>query len=118
MPAQLLRTAVAALLLGLAAPLWAHEDEVRTIPQDGETVQDTPEEIGIRFDGAMQIAHFDVIGPQGSVRLEDEPGDEATEDYRVRPAEDLAPGDYRVQWRGLASDGHMMSGDFSFTITD
>lgn len=112
-----LRAGIAALLLTLAPPLMAHEGEMRNLPPDGATVQGSPEEIGIRFEGAMRITQFDVIGPQGRrVRLANAPGNEPTEDYRVAPAEGLEAGSYEVRWRGLAPDGHMMSGRFRFTV--
>ncbi|ABI55851.1 copper resistance CopC family protein [Alkalilimnicola ehrlichii MLHE-1] len=107
-----------AVMMGLSAPLMAHEGELGTLPEEGTTVQGSPEEIGIYFDGAMRITQFDVTGPQGRVRLVDVPGNEPTEDYRVAPADELAPGTYQVRWRGLARDGHMMSGGFSFSVED
>ncbi|WP_024328685.1 copper resistance CopC family protein [Thioalkalivibrio sp. ALR17-21] len=113
-----LRAALAALLLAFATPLMAHEGEMGQIPEDGSTVQDTPEEIGIHFDGAMRITQFDVTGPQGRVSLENQPGNEPTEEYRVRPAGSMEPGSYEVRWRGLARDGHMMSDTFRFTVED
>ncbi|WP_017925249.1 copper resistance CopC family protein [Thioalkalivibrio sp. HL-Eb18] len=113
-----LRSALAALLLAFAAPLMAHEGEMGQVPEDGSTVQGTPEEIGIHFDGEMRITQFDVIGPRGRVSLEDGPGNDPTEEYHVRPAGSLEPGNYEVRWRGLARDGHMMSGSFRFTVED
>jgi len=113
-----LRSALAALLLSIAAPLLAHEGQMGHVPSDGSTVQGTPEEIGIHFDGAMRITQFDVIGPRGRVSLADQPGNDPTEEYHVRPAGDLEPGRYEVRWRGLARDGHMMSGTFRFTVED
>lgn len=109
---------LAVLMLALSPSLMAHEGEMGTIPEDGTTVQGTPGEIGIYFDGPMRITQFDVTGPDGRVRLQGGPGSEPTEDYRVAPADELAPGRYQVSWRGLARDGHMMSGGFSFTVED
>ena len=109
---------VAISMVGLTFSLMAHEGEMGSVPQNGATVQGTPEQIGIYFDGVMRITQFDVTGPEGRVRLEDGPGSEPTEDYRVAPAEKLSPGTYQVQWRGLARDAHMMSGNFSFTVEE
>ncbi|WP_026279540.1 MULTISPECIES: copper resistance CopC family protein [unclassified Thioalkalivibrio] len=113
-----LLSGLAALLLAVATPLLAHEGEMGQVPDDGSTVQGTPEEIGIHFDGAMRITQFDVTGPQGRVSLENQPGNEPTEEYRVRPAGSMEPGSYEVRWRGLARDGHMMSDTFRFTVED
>src|SRR5699024_2730743 len=32
--------------------------------------------------------------------------------------DDLKPGDYEVTWRVVSQDGHPISGDYAFTITD
>lgn len=115
---KLLLAGITALMLGLTSSLKAHEGEMGTVPEDGSAVQGSPEEIGIYFDGAMRITQFDITGPEGRVRVQDGPGNDPTEDYRVAPAEALAPGQYQVSWRGLARDGHMMSGSFRFTVED
>ena len=112
------RAALAALLLAVATPLLAHEGELGSTPEDGATVQGSPEKIGIEFEGAMSITQFDVSGPDGRVRLTNPPGNDPTERYFVEPAEPLPAGDYQVRWRGLARDGHMMSDGFRFTVED
>lgn len=112
------RAGLTALLLAMAMPLLAHEGKSSSTPADGATVQASPEEIGIEFDGAMRITRFEVTGPGGPVRLAGPPGNEPTTGYFVEPEETLPAGDYQVQWRGLAGDGHMMSGDFAFSVED
>lgn len=107
---------LAALLL--AMPLSAHQGKTGTTPADGATVQGSPAEIGIEFDGAMRITQFEVTGPDGRVSLANEPGNGLAERYFVEPAEPLPAGSYQVRWRGLARDGHMMSGGFDFTVED
>lgn len=114
----IIRAGLAALLLAVAMPLAAHEGELGSTPEDGSTVQGSPEQIGIEFDGVMRITEFDVTGPDGRVRLTNRPGNEPTERYFVEPAEPLPAGDYQVRWRGLARDGHMMSDGFRFTVED
>lgn len=105
-----------ALLLGLAAPLLAHEAKTSSTPADGAIVEDAPATIGVEFDGAMRITQFEVTGPEGPVGLASRPGNQPTQQYFVEPEETLSPGDYQVHWRGMAGDGHMMSGGFGFTV--
>ena len=112
------RAGLIALLLILAMPLLAHEGESSSTPADGATVPGSPAKIGIEFDGAMRITQFDVTGSGGSVRLARPPGNEPTNRYIVEPEEALPTGDYQVRWRGLAGDGHMMSGGFAFSVED
>lgn len=106
----------AALLLALAMPVLAHESRESTSPENGAIVKGSPEEIGVEFDGMMRITQFEVKGPDGSVRLEEQSGSELLERYVVKPQEPLSAGDYQVRWRGLSADGHMMSDGFTFSV--
>lgn len=113
-----LRVALAALLLAVALPLAAHEGKTGSMPADGATVHGSPEQVGVEFSGMMRITRFELTGPDGAVELQDRPGREPMQRYHVKPAEPLAPGDYEVEWRGMAGDGHMMSGGFGFRVED
>ena len=107
---------LATLLISLAIPVLAHEGLTITSPKDGDTVQDSPAEIGIEFGGVMRITQFEVTGPNGSVPLDGQPGSEQVERYFVKPGEVLSAGNYQVRWRGLSDDGHMMSDGFNFSV--
>jgi len=107
---------LATLLISLAIPVLAHEEITITSPKDGDTVQDSPAEIGIEFGGVMRITQFEVTGPNGSVPLDGQPGSEQVERYFVKPGEVLSAGNYQVRWRGLSDDGHMMSDGFNFSV--
>ncbi|MFU8832895.1 MAG: copper resistance CopC family protein [Wenzhouxiangella sp.] len=109
---------LAALLLTVTLSLAAHEAKLSSTPENGATIHGSPELIGIQFEGSMRITHFEVTGPEGTVPLADEPGSDPSEQYFVEPAEALEAGLYQVRWRGLARDGHMMTGGFSFTVKE
>ncbi|NYS59371.1 copper resistance CopC family protein [Vreelandella salicampi] len=112
----IIHTTLAALLLAGAMPVLAHEGGVDTLPEDGATLQNSPAKIGVEFDGSMRITQFEVTGPDGSVRLDDQSDSERRERYVVKPEEALSSGDYQVSWRGLSDDGHMMSDGFNFSV--
>lgn len=113
----------AALLFGglllVAQPLVvaAHADLVRSTPEDGETVEGSPNVIRAFFseelaDGS-EMALVDGTGAtiaEGTI----DPAD-ATR-MRIDPPE-LEPGDYEVQWKSFADDGHLETGTFTFTVT-
>ncbi|QTF92179.1 copper resistance CopC family protein [Halomonas sp. BM-2019] len=106
-------------LLGLVSqPLWAHAHLIDQVPAEGEVVAEPPEQLELRFDSPIRITQFEVHGPQGEIALSDGPVGEMGEHHEAVPADVLAPGEYRVTWRGLAEDGHTMSGDFRFTVDD
>lgn len=110
------RAALALLLLVLALPVLAHQETTQTSPENGTTVTGSPEQIGVEFNGAMRVTQFEVTGPDGVVGLEGQVGSEAVERFFVTPQQALSAGDYQVNWRGLSTDGHMMSESFSFSV--
>lgn len=107
---------MAAACLALAGPLAAHSGVTTTQPRDGAHLHHPPEAVGVHFDGAMRITQFTLSGPDGEVALADRPGAQPVRGFETAPAAPLAPGEYRVEWRALAADGHLMSGSFRFRV--
>jgi copper resistance protein C len=104
------------LLLLVPLTLWAHAQQEGTYPEDGATVEGTPEKIGIWFDHRMRLVLFEVSGPDGRVDLSASPGRDSVDRFEAAPAGTMAPGEYTVRWRGLAEDGHVMFDEFYFTV--
>ena len=109
-------------LLGLALALaptfaFAHSKSEATTPADGATVTDVPE-LSMRFDDPMRIISITLTSSDGDVEIERETGMNPATEFRALPLEELAPGSYRFDWRGMASDGHPMQGSFSFTVSE
>ena len=107
-------------LLGLAvvvapALAFAHSKSEATTPADGATVTEVPE-LSMRFDDPMRIISVTLTSSDGDVEIEREAGMDPATEFRALPLEQLAPGSYRFDWRGMASDGHPMQGGFSFTV--
>ena len=109
-------------LLGLALSIapafaFAHSKSEATTPADGATVTEVPE-LSMRFDDPMRIISVTLTSPDGDVEIERETGMDPATEFRALPLEQLAPGSYRFDWRGMASDGHPMQGSFSFTVAE
>ncbi|MBD3662580.1 copper resistance CopC family protein [Sulfitobacter aestuariivivens] len=109
-------------LLGLAvvvapALAFAHSKSEATTPANGATVTEVPE-LSMRFDDPMRIISVTLTSPDGDVEIERETGMDPSTEFRALPLEELAPGSYRFDWRGMASDGHPMQGSFSFTVAE
>lgn len=108
----------AAALMLAGTPLLAHSEKEGTTPADGAQLTETPEMIHMVFDDPMRITMVRLVNADGAqMPLERETGLEPSLEFHAEP-EPLAPGRYRVEWRGLASDGHAMQGSFSFELTD
>jgi copper resistance protein C len=113
-----LAAAAMAVLLAFAGLVGAHSSATSSTPEDGVHLDASPETVGIEFDGQMRITRFLLIGPDGPVNLQDRPGPQPARGFHTSPSQPLAPGAYRVEWRGLAADGHVMSGSFRFRVGD
>jgi copper resistance protein C len=105
------------LLLLLPTVVAAHAELERSTPSDGETVQGSPRVIRAFFteelaDGS-EMALLDDAGTtiaEGTI----DPADPTR--MRIDPQE-LEPGDYEVQWKSFADDGHLETGTFTFTVS-
>ena len=109
---------VAALILLVAGSgsATAHANLVETDPADGATLETAPSEVTLTFSENVGNGHVAVTAPSGkqvrttNVRTVDHvlSGDVASSDERGR---------YTVAYRIVSSDGHPISGEFTFTTT-
>ncbi|HSM26788.1 MAG TPA: copper resistance CopC family protein [Thioalkalivibrio sp.] len=113
---QAIQWSALALLLALASPLGAHAQKEGTYPEDGVSVDGTPDRIAVWFDHGMRITFFELRGPRGVVELSERPGRDPVDRFEARSVTTLEPGEYTVKWRGLAEDGHAMFDEFTFTV--
>jgi methionine-rich copper-binding protein CopC len=105
------------LLLAMPVAVAAHAEFDRSTPADGETVQGSPRVIRAFFseelaDGS-EMALLDEAGTtiaEGTI----DPANPTR--MRIDPPE-LEPGDYEVQWKSFADDGHLETGTFTFTVS-
>ncbi|SMX93579.1 MULTISPECIES: copper resistance protein CopC [unclassified Brevibacterium] len=109
---------VAALSVFAFAPASAHDQLVSSNPEDGSTVDQQPEWIEMTFSGEVQE-----VGSEVKVVIDGKnvsAGELAVDGKKLTVAlpDNLKPGDYKVTWRVVSQDGHPISGDFDFTISD
>lgn len=101
----------------LAAPAWAHDSLRSTNPADGTTLPTAPDAVDLVMSSTPLGlgTQVEVTGPDGLVST----GDAQVVDTTVSQplAQDRPAGDYTVQWRVTSSDGHPVSGSFTFTAT-
>lgn len=119
--AAVLVTSLAALALLLlstlsAAPAKAHDDLLSTTPADASALGDAPEDITLKFAAAP------VKDTSKLVATADTGEQFALTDVTVSGSTVSAPwpqtapaGTYKVAWRSVGSDGHPLTGTFSFS---
>jgi copper resistance protein C len=110
----------AALLASLvsASPVLAHSFLVEATPSSKDHVAAAPKTIKLRFGGGVEPkyskltvegADGKVLG-EGSIGVPDKPRELSMD------APDLAPGKYVVRYRVLSVDGHVVEGNYEFTV--
>ena len=105
-------------LVAIAAPASAHNVLISVSPADGSTVDTAPAAVVLTFDQPAQAlgTAILVLGPDGTTVSTGEP---ILVNSTVR--ESLGPqrpaGLYTVEWRVTSTDGHPISGRFTFTAT-
>lgn len=110
------------LLLSLAALLTvstalAHTDLTRSVPAADAKLDQSPDSITLEYGDAVKLIRVQLQTPTGDkVAL---PLDRASPPAKVTTiaiAEPLATGSYKVLWSAIGEDGHIMTGEFGFSI--
>lgn len=108
-----------ALVLAGSPTAAAHTWLIASDPQDGSGLAKGPSRVSATFNEDLQpaFAAMTVVGPDGSLWQTGDPevrGPVAS--VGLRP---LGPaGRYTVNYRVTAADGHVVSGSWSFTLTE
>ena len=109
-----------AILLALAtSPASAHTSLVSSLPEKDSVISSLPPTIDITF--AEDLV---VIGNSNSVSVLDSTGEEISvgeisvsgPTLSKHLSESEKTGIFNVEYRAVASDGHVIKGDFSFTV--
>jgi methionine-rich copper-binding protein CopC len=108
-------TSLAITMGAISTGALAHSKQETTVPMDGTTVMEV-NELVLRFDQPMRVTRIALTGSDGEIGLSSEMGTDAVTEYVATPESHVAPGNYEVEWRGLAADGHPMQGGYSFTV--
>ena len=112
-----MRSIVLAAALCLLAPAAsAHSKAMATNPGDGAVLAEAPTEVILNFTNPIRLTRIALTHmDQSPIALE--PTDQRNfETQFVLPIVGRGTGTYRISWRGLSQDGHVMRGEFSFRV--
>ena len=107
---------LAGLILLSATAALAHSKLDTTMPANGAVLAQAPESIVLTFAKRLRLTRVRMIHNDGPALDLDLGGQKS---FRTRFAFPLAGkgrGLYRIEWRGLAADGHVMRGRFGFRV--
>ena len=116
---KLIRLILTFFLVALALPAQAHDQLVDQSPKDGETMQAGVVEIKLDFNNELlnlgdSAAEILILNEAGEIQ---NPGCALVENRTASVKADLSvAGNYSVAWRVVSSDGHPISGEFSFIL--
>ena len=102
----------------IAAAASAHAVLLESTPSLNGTVAGPDVPIKLRFNVRIDAgrSRLTLVGPAGSAQVL-EISKDSSADVLVTHAAGLLPGEYRLRWQVLASDGHITRGEFPFTVT-
>jgi methionine-rich copper-binding protein CopC len=110
------------LLLAVALPLApvpaaAHSLLVAATPAADARLEAAPHEVVLRFNGRIEkrLSRVRLVNDRGETRVLAPAVDGAPEELRA-PVPRLEPGPWRLEWRVLSVDGHVVSGGYSFRV--
>jgi methionine-rich copper-binding protein CopC len=101
--------------LSLTAAAYAHTKLAATAPAADASVA-APRAIELTFAGDVRLTSVSLTDSSGAAkRLDAVPTDVASK-FTLAVHEPLAPGGYKVVWRAVGGDTHIITGEFGFTV--
>jgi methionine-rich copper-binding protein CopC len=107
------------LLVLVAAPLAAHSLLMEASPAANSTIDASPPALRLRFNNRIEkrLSRLRLVDERGAAR--DLPvAEDGAADWLTARVPVIAAGRYRVEWQVLSTDGHVVTGRFSFTVRD
>jgi len=104
-------------LIGLTALVWAHTKLEKSEPSAGATVTAAPKQIQLWFNEKLDVAvsKVELTSPSGKVDL-GPPHVMGDRSLMAAISGRVADGAYTVAWQTAGDDGHVVKGDFTFTV--
>jgi len=104
-----------ALGLALAAAAYAHTPLKTTVPAADASVP-APTSIELTFGGDVRLTALTLTDSAGAAKHTDAVPTAIASTFSLNIHEPLAPGAYKVVWRAVGGDTHIVSGEFGFTV--
>lgn len=108
--------------LALAAPALAARADAHSLliasAPSADAVVAGPANVSLRFNNRIEkkLSRIRLLPPQGQPVVLPLRGDGEVDTLEA-PLPSLVPGRYRVEWRVLSTDGHVVSGTFAFSVS-
>ena len=104
-----------ALGLALAAAANAHTPLKTSVPAADAAVP-APTSIELTFGSDVRLTALTLTDSAGAAKHTDAVPTAVASTFSLNIHEPLAPGAYKVVWRAVGGDTHIISGEFGFTV--
>ena len=102
--------------LSLTAAAYAHTKLAATTPAADASVP-APRAIELTFEGEVRLTSLALTDSAGATKHLDAVPTAVASKFSLAVHEPLTPGAYKVVWRAVGGDTHIVSGEFAFTVT-
>ena len=108
------------LTLAIASPAHAHDELIGSDPAQGATLDTLPAELTLTFSAAISdeegASIVEVTDASGTSLADGAPS--VQDNVLTQQLGGEASGDITVLWKVVSSDGHPISGEITFTVSD
>jgi len=101
--------------LALAIAAHAHTPLKASVPA-ADAAGPAPKTIELTFGGDVRLTSVSLTDSVGAAKHLDAVPTAIASTYSLSIHEPLAPGAYKVAWRAVGGDTHIISGEFGFTV--
>lgn len=116
---QLVPPVVVLALLLCAGSAVGHSLLLESTPAANSSIDAPPRELRLRFNNRIEkrLSRVRLVDDRGTAR--DLPvAEDGAADWLTAGIPSVTPGRYRVEWQVLSTDGHVVTGRFSFTVNN
>ncbi|VXD02021.1 conserved exported hypothetical protein [Oceanicaulis sp. 350] len=115
---MMVRSLTAAIaLVSFTAAAYAHAGLKSSSIEDGATLVTAPSGITFEFTAEVGLASVQLETADGRSLETGFSPDRSFAVEHTAPLPELSEGAYVLEWRALARDGHVMTGEVSFSVT-
>ena len=111
---------VLAILVGSTFAAFAHSPLKSTLPADQTNLTELPEGINLTFTKPARVTKVTLTHTNADAGHTDKlelPTKKFTKVFDLKP-QFRGVGQYKVDWRALGQDGHVLKGKFMFTVSE
>ncbi len=94
----------------------AHASLQKSNIAEGDLLSEVPDKLDLVFSGNVGLAALSILDSSGNPVGEQSSLPRSLQKRFSIPVPDLSSGAYKIEWKTMSSDGHIMSGHINFMV--